>query len=127
MRATVGEIVLMKIDTGDFGVWRPLLVTYVYDDGTVDGEVFFQVDQDRRAEWPVKRLFYGLSHERRSTEVRNISEGDGLGQFKFLPLAGVDAVITALGSRLAALEAANASRGKLVAPVKALVPEKRTR
>lgn len=118
----IGDTVLFKIDSADFGVWRPLLVTYVHDDGSVDGELFLSWERDRRAEWPSKYLFWGLDPAHRTCEVRNVKAGDALGGYKHID------IFEGIEKRLAAIEKANESRGKLMQPpAKALVPEKRTK
>jgi hypothetical protein len=131
-KASLGELVLFKIDSGDFGVWRPLLVTFVHDNGSVDGELFLSWERDKRAEWPAKYLFWGLDAAHRTVEVRNVSQGEELGKYQFATPGGmlrnVDASLTALEARIASLEKANENRGKLVQqPPKPLIPEKRTK
>lgn len=128
MNPTIGEIVLFKIDTSDFGIWRPLLVTFVHDDGRVEGELTLSWERDRRTEWPSKHLFWGLDPQRRCCEVRNVSAGDVVGSYKRRDgeLEELINGITRLGDRISRLEEIEAKRGKLVqAPPKAMVPEKR--
>lgn len=79
---TIGDTVLFKIDPADFGIWRPLLVTHVNDDGSVEGEVFFNWNRDRIREWPLKHLFFGLSNQHRTVEVMNVKLGDQVGEYK---------------------------------------------
>lgn len=127
VKAQIGDTVLFKIDTSDFGVWRPLLVTFVHDDGAVDGEVFFNVDQDKRYEWPSRKLFYGLSDIQRTVAVRNVQAGDKVGDFKFrLPgiVVGNELLIEDLQARMDKLE--GQQRAPLT-PARALTPEKRTK
>lgn len=78
----IGEIVLFKIDPSDFGLYRPLLVTWVDDDGVIEGEIFFNWERDRHREWPMKHLFYRLDKEQRTVEVKNVREGEKVGEFK---------------------------------------------
>lgn len=111
---------LFKIDPSDFGVWRPLLVTFVHDDGTVDGELFLNWERDRRAEWPATKLFWGLSEGRRTTEVRNVAQGEAVGSFKFHQPGPT---FEELQARIDKLEKARVPQG----PPRPLVPEKRTR
>ena len=81
-KAEIGEILLFKIDPSDFGLWRPLLVTHVHDDSSVEGEVFFNWERDRHREWPVKHLFYRLDKENRTVEVKGVKEGDAVGDYR---------------------------------------------
>ena len=83
MKPVLGEILLFKIDPGDFGRWRPLLTTFVHDDGRVDGEVFFAWDKDVNAEWPQKNLFYRLDKQQRTASVLGVRPGDAVGEYKF--------------------------------------------
>jgi len=130
VKPQIGEIILFKIDTSDFGVWRPLLVTFVHDDGTVDGELFLCWERDRRAEWPSKHLFWGLDPQHRNCEVRNVKPGEEVGNYKSRSgeLEEIFNGITRLGDRLSRLEEIDAKRGKLQQPqppAKAMVAEKR--
>lgn len=83
MKPTIGDVVLFKIDPSDFGIYRPLLVTCVHDDASVEGEIFFNWELDRHREWPLKHLFHRLSKEQRTvvTEKR-VAPGDGVGEYK---------------------------------------------
>ena len=82
VKAAIGDIVLFKIDPSDFGISRPLLVTHVNDDESVEGEVFFNWELDRHREWPTKHLFYRLAKEQRTVQVAGVKAGEGIGEYK---------------------------------------------
>ena len=111
----IGEIVLFKIDPSDFGIWRPLLVTWVNDDFSVEGEVFFNWERDRAREWPVKRLFYRLDKENRTVEVKGVKVGEGVGEYRLRVEQKVEKLSEKLGIR------------PIPQPERALTPEKRAK
>lgn len=114
MKPTIGEILLFKVDPGDFGVWRPLLPTFVHDDGRVDGEVFFAWDRDVAKEWPQRNLFHRLDKQQRTCSVLGVKAGDAVGEYKFRE--------PGLMERFKALEERIQGMGKLVGAAPASAP-----
>lgn len=133
VRVAIGDIVLFKIDSSDFGISRPLLVTHVNDDDSVEGEIFFNWPRDIGREWPQKHLFSRLSKENRTVtlvDTKAARPGTGVGEWQFMPTPPISIPtvydeMKSMRERLNALEA----MGTRLAPIasKALVPEKRSR
>lgn len=83
MKATIGDILLFKISDRDFGIFVPLLVTWVDEDGSVSGTIFFDWEKHRRMEWPAKKIFWGLSDLKWYVPVSGAKEGGAIGTWKF--------------------------------------------
>lgn len=122
----IGDVVLFKIDPSDFGIVRPLLVTHVNDDGSIEGEVFFVWELDRHREWPTKHLFYRLAKDQRTVQVVGMKQGEGVGEWQFRaqePSAALQELQGKFDELVKGMERGQAARQ----PPRPLIPEKRGR
>jgi hypothetical protein len=136
VKPQIGEIVMFKIDPSDFGIWRPLLVTFVNDNGSVEGELFLNWEKDRRREWPSTKLFWGLTQSQRTVEVRNVQPGDAVGNymthFSSGSVVGLLRGLAELTARVATLEQKleqqkEEKKALVQTPPRMPIPEKRAK
>lgn len=103
-------------------------MTFVHDDGSVDGEIFFHWEKDTRLEWPQKHLFFRLAKSQRTVEIFNVKPGDGVGEFKFKPTPGEKDWYKEITDRFLKLEEQLAAAMKApVQPARVMTPEKRVK
>jgi hypothetical protein len=79
--AEVGDIVLLRISVAD-EVYRPVLVTFVYPSGAIDGELTLRVNGDQFYDWPMTHLAERLNLRNRIIPVLNVVRGNEMGDWK---------------------------------------------